>query len=109
MSQNPFINALAASGYISLLATLIFNSPRFVTDNELGMMAPIIFLSLFVFSAALMGLFFVYQPVRLLIEGKQKEATKFFLTTVFSFACITLILVLAWFLLSTSLTNPAFS
>ncbi|OGG39742.1 hypothetical protein A2118_03005 [Candidatus Kaiserbacteria bacterium GWA2_50_9] len=103
MSKNPFINAFVASGYISILVTLIFNSPRFITDNELGMMAPIIFLSLFVISAALMGYLFVYQPVQLLIEGNQKEATKFFLTTVFSFGCITIAMVLAWLLLSSVL------
>ena len=39
MSKNPFINALAASGYISLLATAVFTMPTYVTDNELGMMA----------------------------------------------------------------------
>jgi hypothetical protein len=100
MSINPFINALAASGYISLLVTLIMNSPRIITDNELGMMAPIIFLSAFVFSAALMGYLFLYQPLQLLIANKQAEATKLFLMTVFSFACITAAAVLAWFLLS---------
>ena len=99
MSKNPFINALVASGYISILVTLIFNSPRFITDNELGMMAPIIFLSTFVISAALMGYLFVYQPIQLLIEGKKEEATKLFLRTVASFASITGAMVLAWFLL----------
>ena len=103
MSKNPFLNAFVASGYISILVTLIFNSPRFITDNELGMMAPIIFLSTFVISAALMGYLFVYQPVQLLIEGKKEEATKLFLTTVFAFACITIAMVLAWFLLTSFL------
>lgn len=100
MNRNPFVNALAAAGYISILATAIFNSPKLVTDSELGMMAPILFLSLFVISAALMGYLFVYHPVRLLIEGRQSEATKFFLMTVFSFACITGTTILAWFLIS---------
>ncbi len=103
MSKNPFINALGAAGYISLLVTFIFNSPKLITDNELGMMAPILFLSLFVISAALMGYFFVYQPVRLLIEGKQAEATKLFLTTLFSFACIIATATLAWLLISAAL------
>ena len=100
MSQNPFLNALFASGYISILATLIFNSPKFITDSELGMMAPILFLSIFVISVALMGYLFVYQPARLLIECKQAEATKFFLTTVFSFAGIILTTLLAWLFIS---------
>lgn len=102
MSRNPFINALVAAGYISLLVTLIFNSPKFITDNELGMMAPILFISLFVISAALMGYFFVYQPIRYLIEGKHAEATKLFLLTVVAFACITGAIILAWFLLSSA-------
>lgn len=100
MSKNPFLNALAASGYISLIASAVFNSPKFITDGELGMMAPIIFLSLFVISAALMGYFFVYQPVLLLIEGKKEEATKLFLMTVAAFAGITGTMVIAWFLLN---------
>lgn len=99
MSKNPFVNALVASGYISLLVTLIFNSPKLVTDNELGMMAPVLFLSLFVFSAALMGFIFLYQPLQLLVEGKKEEATKLFLTTLASFAGITFAIVSAWFLL----------
>ncbi len=103
MNKNPFTNALLASGYINILVTLIFNSPKLITDNELGMIAPVIFLSTFVFSAAIMGYLFVYQPVLLLLEGKQVEATKFFLTTVFSFACITLAVVLTFFLFSASL------
>lgn len=97
--SKPFLNALFASGYISILATLIFNSPTVVTDSELGMMAPILFLSAFVFSAALMGYFFVYQPVQLLIEGKKEEAARFFVTTVVSFAGITGTILLAWLLL----------
>lgn len=103
MRKNPFVNALLASGYISILVTLIFNSPHLATDSELGMMAPVIFLSTFVLSAAMMGYFFVYQPVQLLIEGKKEEAAKFFLTTVFAFACITGVMVLAWLLLSAAL------
>ncbi|KKW39285.1 MAG: hypothetical protein UY89_C0027G0002 [Parcubacteria group bacterium GW2011_GWA1_54_9] len=103
MSKNPFVNALVASGYISLLATAVFTLPRYVTDNELGVMAPMLFLSLFVFSAALMGYLFVYQPVLLVIDGNKKEATKLFLTTVFTFACITIVIFLFWLLLRTAL------
>ena len=104
MSKNPFINALGAAGYISLLATSVFTMPKYITDNELGMMAPILFLSLFVISAALMGYLFVYPSARLLVEGKQAEATKLFLTTLFSFAGIILTIILAWLLLSSVLS-----
>lgn len=103
MSTNPFMNALVAAGYISLVVMLMFHMQAF-NDQELGIIAPITFLSLFVLSAALMGYLFVYQPVRLLIEGKQAEATKLFLTTVAAFAGITVALILAWLLLSTALS-----
>lgn len=102
MSKNPFVNALFASGYISILVMFFSYARGFDVDN-LGMIVPITFLSLFVFSAALMGYFFVYQPVLLLIEGKKEEATKFFLTTVASFAGITGTLILSWLLLSSVL------
>jgi len=103
MTKNPFINALCAAGYISLLATTVFTMPNYITDNELGMMAPILFLSLFVISAAIMGYLFVYPSVHLLIEGKHAEATKLFLTTLFSFAGIIAVILLAWLLLSSVL------
>src|SRR3989344_9537514 len=103
MSKNPFINAFVAAVYISFIVTAIFNSPNYITDNELGMMAPILFLSLFVISAAIMGYLFVYPSVHLLIEGKHAEATKLFLTTLFSFAGIIAVILLAWLLLSSVL------
>ncbi|MDP2665548.1 MAG: hypothetical protein Q8P23_02820 [bacterium] len=48
-----------------------------------------------------MGYLFVYQPALLLLESKQTEATKLFLTTAFAFACITGTMVLSWFFFST--------
>ncbi len=69
-------------------------------DSMPNVMVLIFVLSLFVLSAAMMGYFFVYQPLCLLIEGKQAEATKFFLTTVASFVGITGAIILAWLLLS---------
>jgi hypothetical protein len=66
---------------------------------ENTIMIPIAMLSLLVLSVAMMGYFFVYQPVRLLIEGKQREATKFFITTVAFFACITGAMVSTWLIL----------
>lgn len=103
MSKNPFVNALAAAGYISIFVTLVFNSPQFIKDSQLGMLAPILFLSAFVFSAALMGYLFVYQPGLLILEGKQAEGTKMFLMTVLSFALIIAVIAIAYFLLVSAL------
>lgn len=99
MSKNPFVNALAATAYIVGIASVLYYGPgkAIVID---GVIAPIIFLSLFVLSAAMMGYFFLYQPAQLFFENKQKEATRLFLTTVIIFACITAVMILSWLFLS---------
>lgn len=100
MTANPFAHAIVAAGYISILVTVLFNAQTF-SDQELGMIAPIMFLSTLVFSVSLMGYLFFYQPVRLLIESKQEEAAKFLLTTVAAFAGITVAVVAVWFIIRT--------
>jgi hypothetical protein len=102
MSKNPFLNALAATAYISVVASGIYYAPKAI-DHVDGPIVPVAFLSLFVLSAAMMGYFFLYQPLRFLFENKSAEATKLFLATVAVFACITGIVFLALFLLSTPL------
>jgi len=98
MSKNPFVNAFAATAYITLIASALSYAPN--TDiPEKSVMIPIVMLSLLVLSAAMMGYFFFYQPVRLLIENKQKEATKLFLLTVLIFACITGAMASTWLFL----------
>jgi len=97
MTKNPFLNALAATAYITLIASALYYGPQKTVPVD-SVLAPIIMLSLFVLSAALMGYFFIYQPLRLLIEGEQKEGIKLFLLTVASFACITGAIISAWLL-----------
>lgn len=105
MTKNPFVNALAAAGYISLIAMFFsyMNSVLMFSDRMLGLIAPILALSLFVFSAALMGYFFLSEPLQLLIGGQKAEAAKLFLATAFSFAAIIAAIFLTWFLLSSVL------
>ncbi|MDP1707179.1 MAG: hypothetical protein Q8L30_01325 [bacterium] len=99
MSTNPFLNALAATTYITGIALAMRYGPH-GSGVDSSFIAPIAFLSLFVLSAALMGYFFLYQPLRFLFEGKQKEATKFFLMTLAAFAGITAVVIATWFSLS---------
>lgn len=101
MTVNPFVNALVAAGYISVIVSFLFYTER-LDSSSLGIIAPITFLSLFVLSAALMGYFILYQPLRLLIEGKQSEATTLFFSTLASFALITLAIIATIFLLTTT-------
>jgi hypothetical protein len=85
--KNPYLNALSAAAYIALIASLITYAPK--TDVPLGAIGPIMMLSLLVLSTALMGYFFAYEPVRLLIEGEKEKALRTFFQTVGSFAVIT--------------------
>jgi hypothetical protein len=102
MNRSPLINALGATAYITLIASVLYYGPgkSFVID---GVIAPIILLSLFVLSAAMMGYFFLYQPAQLFFENKPKEAARFFITTVLIFACVTAAIILSWLFLSASL------
>jgi len=102
MSKNPFVNAFMATAYITALVSIVFNAPK-TTVFENTIMAPIMFLSVFVLSASIMGYLFIYQPLRLFFEGKQQEAVRLFLLTVASFAGITVAVVASWLLLSTVL------
>jgi len=88
MSKNPFLNALTATAYIAVVASLMYYAPKTNAPVD-GVIVPIAILSLFVLSAAMMGYFFLFQPAQLFLAGEQKEATKLFLMTVAIFACIT--------------------
>jgi len=84
MTKNPFINALAGLLYISLVATLMFYGIADKFDNTI--LIPITMLSLFVFSAAMMGYIFLFTPLQLFLEGQKKESVDLFLKTLAAFA-----------------------
>jgi len=97
MTKHPLINALAASAYIALISLFVMSVP----DKQpiLAAIGPIIFLSLFVFSAAVMGYLFVLQPILLAIGGKPKEGITLFLQTLGCFALVTIVVVAGYALL----------
>lgn len=86
MKLNPFINALAASVYIVAVVLLIQSFQAFSSVKD-TIIIPIFMLSLFVLSAAVMGLLFLFQPLRLYFDNRKKEAGVFFLKTLGAFAC----------------------
>jgi hypothetical protein len=94
MNKHPVINALLAAVYIGTLVTLVnafAGGPD--TPDKGGLLIPMVMLSLFTLSAAVMGYLFVSVPLMMYFDGKKKEAVSFFLTTVASFAAVTLVLV----------------
>ncbi len=99
MTQNPLYNALLASGYIVLVVTIMTSFVDKADGPEQGILLPLTVLSLFVLSAAVMSYIFFYQPIMLYMDGKKTEAVNLFLKTIGFFAGITILLVLALFLL----------
>lgn len=88
MTKNPFINASAGILYIIFVASVMFYGVEHAKPGN-SVIAPAAVLSLFSLSAALMGYFFLYQPVQLYLDEKKKEATSLFVQTILVFAVIT--------------------
>jgi hypothetical protein len=101
MSKNPIVNATTAGAYIVLIVSVISLAEKFSSHPD-KFLAPVVFLSLFTLSAAVMGYIFCYQPVQLYIDGKKKQAVNLFLHTTLIFGCFT---ALALALLFTGIIN----
>src|SRR3989344_8760530 len=95
MNKNPYVNALLAGLYIAGIVLLINTLAEPNTPDNETLLVPMMMLSLFVLSAAVMGYLFVAEPLMLYLDGKREEAVKFFLTTVASFALITAVIFAA--------------
>ncbi len=96
MTKNPLLNALAAAGYIILIASVMFYGTKNMPGPD-SVIAPIALISLFTLSAAVMGFVFFYQPVMLYLDNKKKDAADLFLKTLASFAGLTLIALILLF------------
>jgi heme O synthase-like polyprenyltransferase len=96
MTKNPFINGIAATGYIILIAA-VMNFGSKMASHPNTFLAPIAFISLFTLSAAVMGYIFCYQPAQFYFENKKKQAVKLFLETTLIFALITVLALVLLF------------
>ena len=94
MIKNPYINALLASLYITVVATIMFNAEKIFGKVD-TFVIPILVISLFTFSAAIMGYLFFFVPLQLYIDKQTKQAVHFFLKTLVSFAVVTLVIVIS--------------
>lgn len=89
--KRPFLNALGAALYIVFIV-LVIQGSNYILKNVMGtIIIPMVMLSLFVLSAAIMGYFFLSEPLQLLMENKKKEAVTFFAKVVGVFACFILV------------------
>jgi len=91
MSRNPYLNALLASAYIAVVASVMYFGSQNAGETEDSVLAPIAMISLLVLSVATMAYLFFYQPAQLFMAGRAAEAGAFFLKTVGVFALVTFI------------------
>ncbi len=96
MTKNPFLNAIAAIAYIVTIG-LVMNTGIRYAPKEDTIMAPIAMISLFTFSAAVMGYLFCLQPAQLYFEGKKKAGLNLFLQTLAVFGGFTALALLLLF------------
>jgi len=92
--KKPFTYALAAALYI-VIGVLVGNAGLPFLPQK-SILIPMVMLSLFVLSAAIMGFLFLSEPLQLYLDGHKKEAVAFFTKTVgffFGFAIVVFILL----------------
>ncbi len=92
-TPTPLRNAIFAALYIALIVSAINWFGTMFENTEDTIMAPMVMLSLLVLSVSIMGYLFVYEPLRLYLDGRKDEALPFFGKTVGIFACCALIFV----------------
>jgi len=102
MTKNPFINALIAIAYIALVASFMYYGGLRLAPIQ-GVIVPVTTLSLFVLSAALMGIIFFYNPVQMYLDGDKKDGLSLLVKTVSIFASATVLLIVALFVTASSL------
>jgi hypothetical protein len=94
MTRNPLLNALVAALYIIAVALVLFLTLDNMESLVPEVLIPILVISLFVLSTAVMAYIFLYEPVKLYFEGKNKEGLSLFLKTTGVFGGLVLIFLL---------------
>ena len=93
MKWHPFLNAGLAVAYIGAVSVFLRFIESIRHDTPDTWIDGVGFMSLFVFSAAVMAFLFFYQPVSLLVENKRAEAVSYFLKTIGLFGIVTAIVL----------------
>lgn len=93
MFKKPITHAIAATVYITLIVSVMTIGERMSFGPEglfSRILIPIAMLSLFTLSAAVMGYLFLAEPLQLYLDGKKREAVRFFAHTILAFSILTL-------------------
>lgn len=96
MNKNPLVNAALAFLYICTLVFVMTWGSKLIPQQDPAIM-PVIMISLFTLSAAVMAYLFCLQPIQLFLEGQKKQAVNLFLQTVGVFGGITILMLILLF------------
>lgn len=97
MNKHPIINGMVAFLYVIFVVAIMSLASEVMPEQD-SYMAPVVVLSLFTLSAAVMAYLFGLQPISLYLDSKKKEAVNFFLHTVLTFGVLTVVIVILMFL-----------
>lgn len=86
-----FVNAFSTAAYIVVLVSVLFNFPRRFLEDAQTILAPMMMLMVFVFSAAITATLVLGRPIMWYLDGKKKEALHLFLYTLAVFFIIILL------------------
>ncbi|MDA3802332.1 MAG: hypothetical protein PF488_00310 [Patescibacteria group bacterium] len=70
------IHGLAVFGYIIFIVWFLNNASSWFGEDDRGIVAPVIMLSIFVFSALVTGFLILGKPIMLYLDKNKKEAIK---------------------------------
>ena len=94
--KKPFLHALVAAVYIVFIVYAIDTVSSIISGKTI--LIPMVMLSLFVLSAAIMGFLFFYDPICLYLDDQKQESLVFFGKTVGFFACFVALFLILFFI-----------
>lgn len=93
MTKNPILNALLAAAYIAGLVGLMSLFVDSKVEQTAPLLLPVLMISLFTLSAAVMGSIFFYQPFRMYFDGQKQEAATLVAQTIGAFGVMVVLLL----------------
>jgi hypothetical protein len=84
-----FVDAILTALYIVLIALFLAFMPKNLLEEGPKLFAPILMLSLLVFSASITGSLVLGRPILWYLDGKKKEAVQLFVYTLACFFFMT--------------------
>src|SRR3989344_332883 len=95
--KNPLLYALGAALYIVVIVFILQTLSVVLKPQNGTFLIPMTMLSLFVLSAAIMGFFFLSEPLTLLVGNRKREAIVYFGKIVGFFACFLVVFLIILF------------